>query len=536
MFCRNVKDREWKLACLAGICLVVGLAGCGKDDGGGGASGEFLEAPPSQKEVDERLADLRGETEGVVDAQLREQVEEHIDGPGGSSPWPDAVHFPIEEPDDGYRMAAAAAFLDQQEQLALWLWVRAAQEKPEGNLSQVAFGLNKQERFDESIALSLAAVDKRPDDFVPLRNLAFAYEQQGQMERASYYQARVVSLSPRNPWSKVALGDMLAQRGYRNAAGSLYKIAAIRAPDDDEIAARVEALSGTDATETMDGQLRASEADILDALEARDTAVEQEYEAQVEQVLRAYQSIIDSREIDKDVNLGEWVDCNSQCAPGEDACEADCMKALCETESGQHGPYAAALSSNAADFDAVRMDEAAAFLRAIAEVRRDFPGADETELMYFEMLADGGVFERTGSIDSHHVMVKSVIGSNKTYVEQACTAAEYLEQLAAAKEAMANQQSPYDVCLDGVLCIGVDGDRFTIGVQVGFVAADLAISPASGDFTLGLGVGITDPTGTIDVSVGLKYDSVRGGGIGGDFKFGGPVKLKYSRDIYFTNE
>jgi hypothetical protein len=285
----------------------------------------------------------------------------------------------------------------------------------------------------------------------------------------------------------------------------------------------------------MQGVVFASEPDILEALDVLGDAVEAEYSSEVEKVRLDMLDIVDARELEKDVNIGNWFSCNGDCTGGDDECEAACMRALCQAESAQHPAYASALSGNAADFDAVRMEETAAYLFEVAEVRDDYSDADDTELMYFEMLVGADLFEKTSSIDANFVMVKAAIDTNKRYVEQTCTAAEYLEQLAAAKAAMANQASPFDVCLDGVFCVGLQGDRLTIGVQVGFVSADLAVNTSSGDYTLGLGVGVTDPTGTLDVSVGLKYDSEKGGGIGGDFKFGGPVKLKYSRDVYFLN-
>ena len=141
----------------------------------------------------------------------------------------------------------------------------------------------------------------------------------------------------------------------------------------------------------------------------------------------------------------------------------------------------------------------------------EYASSSQPERDYFDMMVGADVFEKVGSVDSHHVMVRQDIAGNKHYVEQTCDIAEYFQELVAAREAMENQASPYDIWIDGVLCLGLDGDRITIGVQVGFVSADLAVDTSTGDYTVGLGVRFTDLTGTVDIGVGLKYDSKRGG-------------------------
>lgn len=520
------------LLLLMGSLLLVGCPGGAESNGATSAAGAFLEEPPAEAEVLDLLEALRREVEPTLDPDLRAEVEAYIAAPDDMSPWEDAVYLAPEGGDDLYRIMGAGAFLGGHEDLALWCWIRAAQLERADNLSQVAFALNERERFEPAITLSLYAVSRRPDDHVPLTNLAYAYTQTNQVARALHYQSQVVALQPEDAWAKARLGDLLLENGQPTAAEVMYRLATIRNPDDTTLQELLDAVDANDPTLPVTG----TPGDLLEELEARIADAEAAHSSAIEVIDQDWSDAIDDRFAIKQQNQSEWLDCLATCEGDSLECQATCADVLCALETPAHTNHAARLAPFPGRYEHEYMRFATSYHRVSREVLAGHPEVTPATREAFELEANGEVTATLLEIDGRYGFIQSAIDADRADVEQVCDASEYLQQLLETRRALANQQgSTFDICADGILCIGIDNGVITLSGGVGFIMGDIAIDTSTGDFTLGVGVGLKDPTGTVDLGVSIKYDSMKGAGVGGELKIGGPVKLKYGRDVYFTN-
>jgi hypothetical protein len=95
-----------------------------------------------------------------------------------------------------------------------------------------------------------------------------------------------------------------------------------------------------------------------------------------------------------------------------------------------------------------------------------------------------------------------------------------------------NKKVALDLCLDKALCIGINNSNIAVSASVGIFSGKLSTDLATGDWAVSAGVGVADPTGTMQAGLSLKFHSSKGVGLSTDVKIGGPLKVRFGGDFY----
>lgn len=535
---------------MLGLLGGMGLAACGDEAGGDDpvvlppGVGAFPEATPPQAAVTQALDGLLAEFADAADPATMAAIDAYVAGHTPQEPPEDVVHHEPAGEADLLRMIGTKAFLMGDTATAGWCLTRAALLDPARGLSQVAFLLNQAQRYDEARVLGLKATTLAPDDPVAQGNLAFSYWRLGDLPRARFHQTLAVGLVPEDPWPKVRLGDIARDAGDVISAHLLYQIAQVRAPDDPEIAARLEATPLPEVASPLVPRMlghvasAAQTPTLAEDIEAMVKPLDDQFTDRTSETGDLKLAALDLRQAELQANLATNFGCQAECGSNDD-CKLACFNAMCAAEVASHGKLADTLTPLPARDEAAATEFLSSMHAAVAQVLArhvNDPRTDAEDIA--GVLTDARVREQEVwvMIEYGYSGTQAGVDLDAMYPAGFCeAAAEFAEQLAARRAMFANPGVTADICLDGVLCVGVNNGAISLSGNIGVLAGDIAYDPRTGDFTLGLGLGIKDPTGTIDASLALKFSRKQGVGVGADIKIGGPAKVKFGRDVYLGN-
>jgi hypothetical protein len=526
---------------------LVSLAGCPADDDGEPpvGRGPFLEPPPSAAEAAAQVAALEAEMAGRVPAATRTAVEAYVAAPAAYTPPAGTLDRDPAAGDGYWHATGARAFLQGSADTALWCFARGLQAKPDDGflLAQAGFVLGYQGRAADAKPLLLRAASVAPGDAVVLEALGDAYAAASDWPRASYWLAQALALRPEEPGLHLKMARVMVARGQPRAARALLDTAARRAPEDAEIAAERDALPPLDQLPAggalrVDSTARALDDQGNPETLREDVALGVEevgalHEAHLREVEQAYQSDAAIRQDEHGANLSAAAACVGTC-DGDEGCMEGCHGSFCAAEAGSHAAFAARIPKYATLYEGLAVAYAAGIEAATWDaVARWYGKVPDDDL--FEEIEDmeRAVASEHATAQMYYKMVEMAIAADGLQFEAPCTPP--VDDLGALWSQSPGDDPQFDVCLDGLFCIGVDNDNLSFDFGVGPLQAEFGIDLGTGHFQVGIGVGARSPTGLLSGSVKIKLSSEKGVGVGGDVKVGNLVGGKISHDLWLGN-
>jgi len=88
-----------------------------------------------------------------------------------------------------------------------------------------------------------------------------------------------------------------------------------------------------------------------------------------------------------------------------------------------------------------------------------------------------------------------------------------------------------DICLDNVLCFGLNNDEITLSAFAGPLPFEVSVDTRTGEFAMEVNVGANVLGDVGKAGVGLRFHSRKGLGAVAEVKIGGLVSVKATKEV-----
>lgn len=520
-----------------GLVLALAVSACTTEDD----PVAFLEQPLTPQQVEDQLAALRAEVEDALPKADRDAAEAYAaDPPASSHPAGTIVHEPSGE-ENAWHMLGMSAFMQGRASLALWLFVRAAQLDPDDALAlqQVGFVLAHQGRDDDARGLLVTAAEADDDLHSPEVELASLYERAGELDKALYRLSQAEADNPHHNEIKRSLAGVWTALGHPEAARSELSAALLLAPGDPILQAELDALPAlpgfkVDAPLAPPRPPPDAAAEVRAIIADKREEVDAILEEHLDLIAEAQDGLVAVRQIDQALNLDRALGCTSACS--DDGCRDLCAEQLCLDETGSHNDFRAAVRGSPGDVDGAY----AAWLAGMGAVV--FPTLDEHRRKLsddeFDAIRTDFLAEAAGNatiVELAYVGVAGAIQIDAEQVRLTCQPVDTLEGPDPSAPLADPDPDDIDLCLDNVLCLGLNNDEITLGAFAGPLSFEVSVDTKTGAFAMEASLGVSDPWRVAKAGVGLRFHSSKGIGVTADAKVGGFLQIKATKEAYFVH-
>lgn len=520
------------------LWLAVGLWACGDQ----ADIDAYLETPRTQAEIDAQLGDLLAEAESALPKADLDAAEAYVaDPPTSNHPVGTVVHDPETEA-EAWHTLGVLAFMEGRATLAQWLFVRAAQQQPGDALAlqQVAFVLAHQDRDDEARPLLVTAADADDELHSPEVELALLYERSGELDKALYQWMRAKAVSPYHTEIKRSLARVWHALGQTEAAHFELQAALMLAPDDPVLQADLDALPGGGPglpfrrapgtpKPPPDAQMEV-ERIILDKRREVDEILDE----QLALISEAQEERGTVRQIEQILNLDTSLACSSACS--DDDCRDNCAEQFCLDETSSHNKFRADVRGYPGDIDGAYAAWTAG-MGAIVFPTLDAHRRKLTKEQFDEVRQDF-LLEAAGAqgwVQLSYAGTAGAIAIDAEQVKLACQPVDDIQAPDASAPLAEPDPDDIDLCLDNVLCFGINNDEITLSAFAGPVSFEVSVDTKTGDFAMEATLGFNVLGDTAKAGAGLRFHSRKGLGAVAEFKVGGIVSVKANKEFYFVH-
>lgn len=547
---------------IVGLSGFLFFAGCGGDDqnnpggstgqdGGIGASQQtaanfLLEKAATAAEVATVIEQQLAQIDKNVSSEIKELVKTKLQSHGfsvqlyslkmpvhtyaGETPEKYQLQYEPQDAADLLRMIGAEAIFRGNISVASWCFLQAARLKSDQVqiLNDAAFALIQLEKYAEAKTLLLRAASLDKDVHSLYVNLAFIYRKLGKSRLALLAIQRAIAMQPKAITYRQVAVEIYQELGNNDGAYRQQEMIVRLDPQNSEAKTQLDQMPKPAQTPASSPSAAAAQL-LVDLLQcesdvglaygkkimepgAKELAVDQEFQNKCGD------------------NSDACTECHKKC--NDEGCSAACEMAHCsadqatfaatvpkevplpfENETAYFGLYDAFI--NCATPYLMRETNAEVLEQGLQEVDRYY-----TELLY----SINDFFVNSADLISiWHGNVKSTCDDAAQAIEDAKTAEAY---------STVNNSLVLDLCLDKAVCIGINNSNIAVSGSVGIFNGKLSTDLATGAWGVSVGVGASDPTGTFQAGVSVKFHSTKGVGVGADVKIGGPVKVRLGKDFY----
>jgi len=524
-----------------GVLLAPFLLLCGEDSPTGGSgttpkelyqelsTTEFREKPIGSSELSVLLSNLSNEFAGKLESTQKSGIDGLAAGKLVSAKRLADTLYPADAVDT-LVVAGLEALLQGGLSTAMYCYLLALElEESADVLSKIGFGLNYLERYGEARVVLLRARELDSTYTAVRINLAYAYRKLGSLERAAFELRQAVRLQSDNAQFKIMLAKVYIQMGQNDLAYRALRQAQIQDNDNTEIQSLLATLDEpTDDTPTpvpMDPLDPAGNTTII-----------------IDTVL-AYKEIIDSALVRVGAYIGlggvSWnieqdflsalaasdyqcSDCINGCSGNLDVCMASCIQAQCERDMVSLDIAVRAERKVPPEVDNILSGALAEYERATFSVV--YRNKDAFDKAYATAVIYNTIETVEELVESTYVYSQQDMALWAEDVQITCTeAAQAWDEVDwEAYFASLNDGLTIDGCILFV-CINLNGSQITVGVSVGIIQTEIMADMKTGDFGLGLGVGVN--IGPAQAGAMFKV-STTGAQVTTDVSTRGPFRVK----------
>ncbi len=493
-----------------GLCLVLGglALQCGDDpvsSPGGGtptspyntlSATEFVERPLAVSELGRLLDGLRTEIGDGLAPALKAEIDSLF--PAGLVPQKAVADtaFPATVTDT-LLVAGLEAILKGSMSTALYCFLQAAELSPTAEVySKVGFALNYLGRYGEARVVLLQAKELDSTYSAVHINLAYSYEKLGSLERAAYEMRQATMLQPENVTLKVRLAELYVALGEDDMATHVLRQARIFDKDNPEVEAMLAALPEPSSEITVPPFVIDPYNPPTNLTLILDTVL-------------SYQHVIDSAMVRIGAHLGiggtSWsieqtflanvqqsgwdaTDCINACNLDE-VCEAGCLSAQCSRDQAFLQTAVRDEAGVPPLVDQILSSALCEYENYVFSVTTRNPDAFDHEYALAVIYNNIEVIEEL--VESTYVYSQENMALWAEDVRVTCEAAAQAWDDIDWDAYFAEQSS--GITIDGciwIICVNLNGSAVSIGISFGIIQTEVGVDMATGDYTLGLGVGV----------------------------------------------